>query len=58
MANGYDYIGQPVIISEYGGFAFNNDDNGWSYGNKVNTEEDFIKRFGMQMPSERLMRDR
>ena len=45
MANGYDYIGQPVIISEYGGIAFNNDDNGWGYGNKVNTEEDFVKRF-------------
>lgn len=45
MANGYDYIGQPVIISEFGGIAFNNDDKGWGYGNKVNTEEDFIKRF-------------
>ncbi len=45
MANGYDYIGQPVIISEYGGIAFNNDDSGWGYGNKVNTEEDFVRRF-------------
>ncbi|MDD3278046.1 MAG: glycoside hydrolase family 2 TIM barrel-domain containing protein [Lachnospiraceae bacterium] len=45
MANGYKYKGQPVIISEYGGIAFNNDDSGWGYGNKVNTEEAFIKRF-------------
>ncbi len=45
MANGYQYKGQPVIISEYGGIAFNNDDSGWGYGNKVNTEEDFLKRF-------------
>lgn len=45
MANGYEYKGQPVIISEYGGIAFNNDDRGWGYGNKVNTEEEFIKRF-------------
>lgn len=45
MANGFEYKGQPVIISEYGGIAFNNDDSGWGYGNKVNTEEDFIRRF-------------
>ncbi len=45
MANGYDYKGQPIIISEYGGIAFNNDDSGWGYGNKVKDEEDFLKRF-------------
>lgn len=44
MANGYQYAGQPVIISEFGGIAFNQDD-GWGYGNKVNSDEDFIKRF-------------
>ncbi|NLK27796.1 MAG: glycoside hydrolase family 2 [Clostridiales bacterium] len=45
LANGYEYQGQPIIISEFGGIAFNNDDSGWGYGNKVNTKEDFIKRF-------------
>lgn len=45
MANGYKYKGQPIIISEYGGIAFNNDDSGWGYGNKVNTKEEFIRRF-------------
>ena len=45
MANGYAYQGQPIIISEYGGIAFNNDDSGWGYGNKVEGEEDFVKRF-------------
>lgn len=45
FANGYEYKGQPVIISEYGGIAFNNDDSGWGYGNKVNSKEEFIKRF-------------
>jgi beta-galactosidase/beta-glucuronidase len=45
LANGYEYKGQPILISEYGGIAFNNDDSGWGYGNKVQTEEDFIKRF-------------
>lgn len=44
LANGYPYKGQPVIISEYGGIAFNND-SGWGYGNKVNTKEEFIRRF-------------
>ena len=45
FANGFSYQGQPIIISEYGGIAFNNDDSGWGYGNKVNNKEDFIRRF-------------
>lgn len=45
LADGYEYKGQPIIISEYGGIAFNNDDSGWGYGNKVSSKEEFIKRF-------------
>lgn len=45
MANGYAYKGQPVIISEYGGIAFQNGESGWGYGNKVQDEAEFIKRF-------------
>lgn len=45
FANGYSYKGQPVIISEYGGIAFNNDDSGWGYGSKANSKEEFIRRF-------------
>ena len=44
LADGYEYKGQPIIISEYGGIAFN-EDGGWGYGNKVKNVEDFIKRF-------------
>jgi beta-galactosidase/beta-glucuronidase len=44
FAQGYGYRGQPVIISEFGGIAFNHG-GGWGYGNKVNTGEEFIKRF-------------
>ncbi|WP_099205005.1 glycoside hydrolase family 2 protein [Scatolibacter rhodanostii] len=45
MAKGFAYKGQPILISEYGGIAFQNDNVGWGYGNKVNSQEDFIKRF-------------
>lgn len=45
FADGFAYQGQPVIISEFGGIAYNNDDNGWGYGNKVSTEAEFITRF-------------
>ena len=45
FANGYSYQGQPVIISEFGGIAFDNDDSGWGYGDKVRSEEDFVQRF-------------
>ncbi|MBE7719225.1 MAG: glycoside hydrolase family 2 [Lacrimispora celerecrescens] len=45
FANGFSYRGQPVMISEFGGIAFDSDKEGWGYGNKVNTKEDFLKRF-------------
>lgn len=45
FANGYGYCGQPILISEFGGIAFNNDDSGWGYGDKVQTEEAFLARF-------------
>lgn len=45
FADGYVYQGQPIIISEFGGIAFDNDENGWGYGKKANTQEEFIKRF-------------
>ncbi|MGB4660216.1 MAG: sugar-binding domain-containing protein [Mobilitalea sp.] len=45
FADGYEYKGQPVIISEFGGIAFNNGESGWGYGNKVKDEEDFLRRF-------------
>ena len=46
MANGYEYKGQPVIISEYGGIAFSGGAEGeWGYGNTVETKEEFIDRF-------------
>ena len=45
MADGYEYVGQPIIISEFGGIAFNNDDSGWGYGGKVEGEDAFIARF-------------
>lgn len=45
LANGYTYDGQPILISEYGGIAFQNEESGWGYGNKVKTEDEFLKRF-------------
>lgn len=45
FANGFSYRGQPVIISEFGGIAFDGDEAGWGYGNKVATKESFLKRF-------------
>jgi beta-galactosidase/beta-glucuronidase len=44
MAQGYKYKGQPIIISEYGGIAFNSE-KGWGYGNQVTSDEDFLHRY-------------
>lgn len=45
FAKGYRYAGQPVMITEYGGIAFENDESGWGYGKKVQDEDEFIRRF-------------
>ena len=44
FAEGYKYCGQPIILSEFGGIAFN-EGSGWGYGNKVSNKEDYVKRF-------------
>ncbi|MDF2843593.1 MAG: glycoside hydrolase family 2 [Herbinix sp.] len=44
MANGYEYKGQPVILSEYGGIAFTSKE-GWGYGKQVKSESDFLERY-------------
>jgi beta-galactosidase/beta-glucuronidase len=44
FAEGYAYRGQPIIISEFGGIAFQSD-KGWGYGHQVASEEEFLNRF-------------
>ncbi|MDB4866438.1 MAG: glycoside hydrolase family 2 [Cohnella sp.] len=44
LAPGYEYRGQPIIISEFGGIAFKTD-QGWGYGNQVDSDEAFLERF-------------
>ncbi len=44
FANGFEYHGQPVIISEFGGIAFA-DGNGWGYGDQVSGQKAFLERF-------------
>lgn len=46
MRKGLVIKGEPVLISEYGGIAFeDNDKESWGYGEKVKTEEDFLERY-------------
>ena len=45
FAEGYGYRGQPILISEFGGIAFNNGESGWGYGDKVADKAAFIERF-------------
>lgn len=44
FADGFKYNGQPILITEYGGIAFD-DGDGWGYGNHVRTEEEFLERY-------------
>lgn len=47
FAKGYEYKGQPIIISEFGGTAFAKDAVGesWGYGVAVNDFDEFYSRF-------------
>lgn len=46
FAKGFEYKGQPIMISEFGGIAFTVDSEGqWGYGNQVKNENEFIVRF-------------
>lgn len=44
FADGYSYKGQPIIVSEFGGIAFDSG-KGWGYGKQVPSEEAFLERF-------------
>ncbi len=44
--NRQKYEGQPYFISEYGGIWWNpNDENGWGYGNRPESVEEFVDRY-------------
>jgi len=39
------YKGQPVFVSEYGGFGWAENDSGWGYGNGPKTLEELLQRY-------------
>ena len=49
MASGFNYTGQPVVISEYGGMAFKEDSSKeakeWGYGSVPQTIEEYLARY-------------
>lgn len=44
FADGYGYQGQPIMVTEFGGIAYQSD-KGWGYGHQVASDEDFLNRF-------------
>lgn len=50
-AKGYEYEGQPVIVTEFGGIAFSRDTDGtnWGYGDSEEDEESFLRRLDGQI---------
>lgn len=48
MADNYQYQGQPIIFSEFGGIAFQNKE-GWGYGEQVETKEELSQRMNQLM---------
>lgn len=47
FAGNYRYCGQPIMFSEFAGIAFVKDeDSGWGYGKGVETESDFLGKYG------------
>jgi len=48
MADNYQYQGQPIIFSEFGGIAFQ-DKEGWGYGEQVQSKEELSQRINNLM---------
>lgn len=50
FANGFEYTGQPIVVSEFGGISFAVGENiaGWGYSNASTTEE-FLARYKQVM---------
>ncbi len=48
LADNYNYQGQPIIFSEFGGVAFQ-DKEGWGYGEQVTTKDEFSQRINQLM---------
>ncbi len=45
FVGGYQYKGQPIMIDEFAGIGFKtNSDEGWGYGDKVQSQEAYINR--------------
>lgn len=46
LCEGNEYKGQPILLTEYGGIAFeSNSQENWGYFGAVKSEEDFFKRY-------------
>ncbi len=54
FADGYEYEGQPIIMSEFGGTHYAQS-TGWGYGAAVHTDEEFLERFGSLMDAVKRM---
>lgn len=45
FANGWEYEGQPILVTEFGGISYQKGESeGWGYSNAV-SDEDFAKRY-------------
>lgn len=45
-SDGYHYLGEPVLLSEFGGIAFEDGNSqSWGYNDKAAGEEEFLERF-------------
>lgn len=50
FSNGFQYDGQPIILSEFGGISFAADlEKGWGYGKSVRDEAEYIEKLSAQM---------
>lgn len=44
MAKGYEYQGQPIVVSEYGGFKLAGTE-GWGYDGEAKDAEDLVRKY-------------
>lgn len=44
FADGFEYKGQPIVVSEFGGVKYSPDSESWGYGNAAKSPEELYER--------------
>ncbi len=57
FVEGFHYEGQPILIDEFAGIGYQVEDEGWGYGNQVESEKAYLERLNSLVQAIRSLQD-